>query len=284
MKFALSLVLCLIVAASAERIRSPEFVIRDGFLVRKGTPETSALPVPRLVGGGDAEPNSAPWIISLQWGTIRPGHFCGGALIAPNWILTAAHCSSSYPNFGISTVVSGLHNLNNFMGEEQIRQVNLNQIFAHEDWTGFVGPHDVSLILVSDPFVEDFSVRPIALPAADALPTGNVRLHGWGSTSTGFIPVWPTILQTVEKPLITVAQCSPLFDGVVVDNNNLCTGPLTGGASACSGDSGSPLTQNNVLVGIFSHTQVPCGQPNRPSVYVRVSAYVSWINDIIDDN
>lgn len=302
MKFALSLFVCLVAAISAERVRAPEFVVRDGKLIRNGdspVPKSNELPSPqlstkdaafsfggtgRLVGGGEAEQNSAPWIISLQWGTIRPSHFCGGSLIAPNWVLTAAHCSGAYQNIGISTVVSGLHNLNTFLGHEQFRQVNLNDIFAHESWDGFVGPHDVSLILVREPFVSDFSVRPIDLPVAGAVHTGNARLHGWGSTSTGFLPVFPANLQTVEKPIITVAACSPLFDGIVIDDNNVCTGPLTGGAGGCSGDSGSPLTQNDVLVGIFSHTFVPCGQANRPSVYVRVSAYVPWINDIIDNN
>lgn len=302
MKFALSLFVCLIAAVSAERVRAPEFVVRDGKLIRNGdipVPKSDELASPRLstkdsafnfggagrlVGGGDAAQNSAPWIISLQWGTIRPSHFCGGALIAPNWVLTAAHCSGAYQNFGISTVVSGLHNLNTFFGHEQIRQVTLNEIWAHENWDGFVGPHDVSLIQVTLPFVSDFSVRPIALPDANEVHTGNVRLHGWGSTSTGFIPVFPANLQTVEKPIIPVATCSPLFDGIVVDDNNVCTGPLTGGAGGCSGDSGSPLTQNDELVGIFSHTHVPCGQANRPSVYVRVSAYVPWITNIIDNN
>lgn len=280
MKFALSLLVCLFAAVSAE-VRSPVFVVRDGILVRnvEGSSDTIA---PRLVGGEEAEQNSAPWIVSLQWGTIRPSHFCGGALIAPNWVLSAAHCAESYPRFGISTVVAGAHNLNVFSGLEQIRSVSLDNVFSHPDWTGFVGPNDISLMRILQPFTNDASVSPISLPAANAIPTGNVVLHGWGSTSTGYIPAFPITLRTVQKPLITVAACSPLFTGVVVNDLNLCTGPLTGGSGACSGDSGSPIVQNDVLVGIFSHTNVPCGQPNRPSVYARVSAYTEWINDTID--
>lgn len=297
MKTTLSLLLvCLsvavVVSAEEQRDRSPEFIVRNGVLVRKGdATKIDELPtaVPhqfstRIVGGGDAAENSAPWIMSLQWGTIRPAHFCGGALVASNWILTAAHCSASLPNYGISTVASGLHNLNSFGGHEQIRQINSEQIFTHEDWDGFVGPHDIALIWVAQPFANDFSVRPIALPNDNVIHTGNARLHGWGSTSTGFVPVWPTNLQTAELPIVPIATCTPLFDNIVVDNSNVCTGPLTGGVGACSGDSGSPLVQNDELVGIFAHTSVPCGQANRPSVYVRVSAYISWINDIIDNN
>lgn len=72
----------------------------------------------------------------------------------------------------------------------------------------------------------------------------------------GFIPVFPTNLQTAQKPIVPIATCSPLFDNIVVDNNNVCTGPLDGGVGGCSGDSGSPLVQNDELVGIFSHTFV----------------------------
>lgn len=79
--------LCGILTISALPQKSPFFEIRDGRLVPVGK-ELAPLVSSRIVGGEDAEPNSAPWLVSLQWGTVRPSHFCGGNIIRPNWVLT----------------------------------------------------------------------------------------------------------------------------------------------------------------------------------------------------
>jgi len=50
------------------------------------------------------------------------------------------------------------------------------------------------------------------------------------------------------------------------------------GISICTSDSGGPLVQGNVLIGIVSWGKLPCGQANSPSVYVQVSSFISWIS------
>ncbi|GFY39873.1 plasminogen [Trichonephila inaurata madagascariensis] len=52
----------------------------------------------RIVGGEPAVPNSWPWQVSIQRGHIEPnGHFCGGTLISPQWVISAAHCFANNP-------------------------------------------------------------------------------------------------------------------------------------------------------------------------------------------
>ncbi|XP_037038688.1 lectizyme-like [Bradysia coprophila] len=293
MKILLVFFVFIVAAIAAANERSPAFVVSDGqlilnneLLLPSGTTRSSTFQFGfssgRVVGGGDAVPNSAPWIVSLQWGTVRPSHFCGGSIISANWVLSAAHCTLAFPNYGISTVVAGLHDLNQFHGSEQIRMVDLSLKWEHEDFEGTIGPHDISLILIEEPFVFSNIVAPIFLPNADQIHSGDVTLFGWGSTSNTFYPTFPNILQTVSKPIIPHDVCMNQFAETPVHENNVCTGPLTGDRSACDGDAGSPLTQDDELVGIFSWGFVPCGLPNSPSFYVRVSAYVPWIISIID--
>ncbi|KAI7815397.1 Serine protease [Rhyzopertha dominica] len=145
-----------------------------------------------------------------------------------------------------------------------------------------VGPNDIAVLFLLSSLTFNSAVQPISLPAAGSVATGTAVLSGWGSTSSTIIPSMPETLQFVNIPLLTLQQCanalinlfgtsSPLAD------NNVCTGPLTGGVSACSGDSGGPLAQNNELVGVVSWGVSPCGTTGAPSVYVQVSNYTSWL-------
>lgn len=86
------LFLCGILTITALPQKSPFFEIRNGRLVPVGK-EPSSLGS-RIVGGEDAEPNSAPFMVSLQWGIVRPSHFCGGTIIRPNWVLTGKNSVS----------------------------------------------------------------------------------------------------------------------------------------------------------------------------------------------
>lgn len=96
MKLQSLLFLCVIFTTQASRqpSGSPFFEIQNGILVPTGreskplNARDSAAFIGRIVGGGDAELGSAPWMASLQWGTVRPSHFCGGVIINPNWVLT----------------------------------------------------------------------------------------------------------------------------------------------------------------------------------------------------
>lgn len=191
----------------------------------------------------------------------------------------------TYPDYGIRVVTAGLHDLNDFNTYEQIRHVTLSNTWVHEDYDGYVGPHDIGLLAFLTPFTLGLNVNVIALPQPDQIHTGIARLHGWGSVSYTFYPSYPNILQTATMPIIPLQTCriSWEFGEDVIHNNHLCAGSLDGGVGGCSLDSGGALVQNDQAVGIMSWGTVPCGLPMRPSVYTRISAYIPWIEGIIND-
>jgi hypothetical protein len=82
-----------------------------------------------IVGGAEAAPNDWPWMASLQDGSF---HFCGGALIAPDMVVTAAHCTAgSSP--GDFDVVLGRHDLSTNDGE----RIPIAEIINHPDYGSF---------------------------------------------------------------------------------------------------------------------------------------------------
>ncbi|XP_043505707.1 prostasin-like [Polistes fuscatus] len=252
------------------------------------------LPIfsPRITGGSNANRNEFPYQVSLQYGLSSSSlkHFCGGSILNEQWILTAGHCVLAVPSYGIFAVKAGKYNIALSESGEQQRIV-IKQI-VHEYYLGGVNPYDIALLKLSAPLNLNSAVSPIKLPVAGSIPSGTSVLSGWGSISTSSIAEMPDILQKANLPLITISTCRQAMNKVIgstpLHETNICTGPLTGGYSACSGDSGGPLaikSANGVeVVGVVSWGIIPCGTRGAPSVYTRVSAFNSWIQNKINSN
>jgi len=101
-----------------------------------------------------------------------------------------------------------------------------------------VGPYDIALIKLKSPLTLTSAVQAVKLPKAESEPSGNATLCGWGSTSSSRIPNMPNKLQHINLTYIDIATCSDAIKRLTgsspVHETNICTGPLTGGTSACS--------------------------------------------------
>ncbi|XP_029990517.1 elastase-1-like [Sphaeramia orbicularis] len=238
----------------------------------------------RVVGGEVASPNSWPWQISLQYRSgSRYYHTCGGTLIHRQWVMTAAHCVDSNRTW---RVVIGEHDLNSNSGREQIKSVS--RVYIHPGWdSGRVSAgYDIALLrLSSDATLNSYVKLGSLPPSGQILPNNNIcYITGWGRTSTGG-PLSPQ-LKEAFLPLVDHATCSRSdWWGSTVKTTMVCGG---GGAEAgCNGDSGGPL---NCLVngkyyvhGIASFVSGRgCDTPKKPTVFTRVSAYISWMNSIMN--
>ncbi|XP_077565117.1 trypsin-1-like [Haemaphysalis longicornis] len=239
-------------------------------------------PLGRIVGGWRAREGELPWTVSLQKNGY---HFCGGAIIKPTIVLTAAHCVRRFPN-GF-TVVAGIINLGKRTSHYQRR--NVSSIRRHEEFGSDGAKNDIALLKLAEPFDfegSDGYVAPVCLPDKKHRMEGSITASGWGKTTErGKI--------SQDLKLVTVPVGSDLFCtyqyGQLITFSSLydrrsmfCARAPLGGRGSCKGDSGGPATQKDkgleVVVGIVSYGR-GCARAFYSGVYTKVSNYVDWIRD-----
>lgn len=94
----------------------------------------SATATLRVIGGKNVKENEFPYQVSIHWrGTGHFRHFCGGALISPTWVLTAARCKTEEPIPGQYEVKAGMRKLSEVTEENSRRVV---EIIVHPNYRG----------------------------------------------------------------------------------------------------------------------------------------------------
>ncbi|XP_068144637.1 lectizyme [Drosophila tropicalis] len=233
-----------------------------------------------VINGTTAEPHSAPYIVSLATNFNKHSHICGGTIINKDWIVTAAHCISNPVNM---SAIAGLHTRAEVDELTQQRLVDFGRV--HEQYTGGVGPYDIALLHVSEPFIFNEWVSPATLPTREETHNGETHLYGWGQPKSYVLTAAKT-LQTVTTEIVNYNECKEaLPDTAPLVESNICSASLQQSISACNGDSGGPLVVEfenaaSELIGVVSWGYIPCGLANFPSVYTKVSSYVDWISKI----
>ncbi|KAM5248678.1 chymotrypsin-like elastase family member 3B [Ctenodactylus gundi] len=258
-------------------------------LVALGCGQAFSSPAGRVVNGEDAEPYSWPWQVSLQY--EKDGafyHTCGGSLIAPDWVLTAAHCISNSRTY---QVVLGEYDRGVEEGPEQVIPVNAGDLFVHKGWNSICVAcgNDIALVKLSRSAQLGDTVQLASLPpAGEILPNGApCYISGWGRLYTNG-PL-PDKLQEALLPVVDYAHCSRLdWWGFTVKQTMVCAG---GDAqSGCNGDSGGPLNcpagdGSWEVHGVTSFvSSLGCNTRKKPTVFTRVSAFINWIEETIANN
>ncbi|XP_077630670.1 ovochymase-1, partial [Crocuta crocuta] len=239
----------------------------------------------RTVAGEEACPHCWPWQVGVRF---RGSHQCGGAILSPTWILTAAHCVQSKNNPLFWTIIAGDHDRTLKEPTEQVRRAK--HIVVHEDFDRQSSDSDIALIQLSSPLAFNSVVRPVCLPQSmEPLFSSEIyAVTGWGSVSEDGSPA--RCLQQIrvlvlEREVCERAYCSP--PGGVMEKM-ICAGFATsGGKDFCQGDSRGPLVCRYekgpfVLYGIVIWG-TGYAQTRKPGVFARVSVFVDWIQSKVKD-
>ncbi|XP_075223836.1 uncharacterized protein LOC142325689 [Lycorma delicatula] len=249
-----------------------------------GQPEVAKF---RVVGGDEALPGRWPWMAAIfLHGPRRTEFWCGGSLIGPKHILTAAHCTRDTRqrpfNARQFTVRLGDVDLRRDDEPSSPQTYHVSEVRAHPRFSRVGFYNDIAVMVLERPVRRSRYVIPVCLPPHrlrdDTFIGQNPTVVGWGTTYYGGKE--STIQRQVALPVWKNEECDRTYFQPITENF-ICAGYKEGGKDACQGDSGGPLMLKKdnhwMQIGIVSFGN-KCGEPGYPGVYTRVTQYLDWID------
>ncbi|MEV0178459.1 trypsin-like serine protease [Streptomyces sp. NPDC050625] len=264
------------------------------------TGTSTATVDPKIIGGTQTTITSAPWMAQLWYyddkGTTDEsddiGFFCGGSVVSPTKILTAAHCVKGYNWYANGAVVTGTSQLptDDGAGGSDLHGGTATAVLRqwnHPSYSATTINNDIAVLTLDNPV----KATPIRMTTsgdtASYAANTSAKVYGWGRTSSTTQDISET-LKTATLPIQSDTTCSGFYGTDFVKGHMVCagkpaTGSDTGTTSACNGDSGGPLVVNGRIVGVVSWGVENCVAKGAYSVFTKVSTYVGAAYAQVDD-
>ncbi|MFD7323382.1 S1 family serine peptidase [Streptomyces sp. NPDC059875] len=232
-----------------------------------------------VVGGQTAEIADAPWAVALssrdRFGGTRAGQFCGGVLVAPTRVLTAAHClardvlGGEPSNLPDLKVIAGRSTLLGQSGQE----IRISDTWISPDYNPTTNANDLAVLTLATALPQSYVIKAARPGDVAETPGTAADVYGWGDTTGN--GTYASALRSARVQVLPDAACERAYPGgfgaAYRAETMLCAGDPQGGRDACQGDSGGPLVAAGRLIGLVSWGS-GCGQAENPGVYTRISA------------
>ena len=202
---------------------------------------------------------------------------CGGSLISPNFVLTAAHCTE---NLTANQLMISVGDANFQMGGDGETFITVESITPHPMYNSTNDDIDFCLLKLSTPAQISSIVGIVCLPpnTAETFVGQQMIASGWGHTKNNGTKS-PDLLYT-SLIVISNSDCKKTTEGII-SANMICAIGDNYSTDTCQEDSGGPMVAsvNNkvTLVGVTSFGTAGCAEADKPGVYARVTAQKSWI-------
>ncbi|NXC91429.1 GRAB protein, partial [Cercotrichas coryphoeus] len=228
----------------------------------------------RIIGGKEVKPHSRPYMSYVKIKVLNQSgstvYFCGGFLIRPDAVLSAAHCAAKK---GVNiTVTLGAHNIR--VQEQSQQRIPVARWVIHPNYTPVGFKNDIVLLKLKTKAKINKNVQLISIPRSNESVTAGTkcRVAGWGWMSVSGHP--SNVMMEVELKVQNEEPCQQLFRYYFHRWSMICVGDQNSAKTTYKGDSGGPLVCNQKAHGIVSYGHKFC---LFPTVFTRISYFEPWI-------